>query len=242
MNAIRVAIVDDSLLEMQRAVDVITELNDENKDQYSISIKQFKNGKQLIADLEDEILYDVYLLDIEIYDIGGFDLAERIHRTDPAAYVVFNTSHDNLGKKSYPFFPYATIFKSEGEKPVRVIMDRIFKEIIESEDAIYTIHNERRFIRFPIREIVYMEKEGKNTVFHCKGDIVYEERKSLKDVYKSLPEEQFAYIDKGVVVNLFHIKQILAHEVITTEDDSLSISRQMRPKLNDKLMDFFDRR
>ncbi len=167
MNAIRVAIVEDSPLEMERAVAAINQLIDKN--QYSVNIKQFKNGKQLIADLEDEILYDVYLLDIEVYDIGGFELAERIHRTDPAAYVVFNTSHDDLGKKTFPFFPYATIFKSEGEKPICVIMARIFKEIMESEDVIYTIHNERRFIRFPVREIVYMEKVVKNTVFHCKG-------------------------------------------------------------------------
>ena len=240
MNAIRVAIVDDNPSEMQRAVAAINQLINEN--QYVANIRQFKNGIQLIADLEDEILYDIYLLDIEVYDVGGFELAERIHRTDPAAYVVFNTSHDDLGKKAFPFFPYATIFKSEGEKPIHMIMDRIFKEIMESEDVIYTIHNERRFIRLPAREIVYMEKEGKNTVFHCKGDITYSERRPLKDVYNSLPEEQFTYIDKGIVINLYHISKVMAHEVITTEGDSLSISRQMRPKLNDKLMDFIDRR
>ena len=240
MDAIRVAIVDDNKMEMERAVSAVTQLIDEN--QYKVSIKQYTNGKQLIADLEDEILYDVYLLDIDLPDYPGFDLAERIHRMNPAAYVVFNTSHDNLGKKTFPFFPYATIFKSEGEKPIRMIIDRICKEIVESEDGVYMIHNERRFVRFPMREIVYIEKEGKNTVFHCKGDITYEERRPLKEVYSVLPEDQFAYIDKGVVINLLHIKKVLAHELMTTEDELLSISRQMRPKLNDKLMEYFERR
>ena len=240
MKAIRVSIVDDNPVEMERAVSAIKQLIDENE--YSITIKQFSNGRQLVADLEDEILYDVYLLDIELPDYQGFGLAERIHMTDPSAYVVFNTSHDDLGKKTFPFFPYATIFKSEGEKPIRLIMGKIFKEILESKDAFYTINNERRFIRISVSEIVYIEKEKKHVVFHCKGDISYWESKTLKEVYEALPEEEFAYIDKGMVINLFHIRGIKDHELTTTEGLKLAISRQTEPKLKEKLMDYYNRR
>ena len=240
MKAIRMAIVDDNPEEMKHAVSAVEQLSEEN--QFSVVIKQFSNGKQLVADLEMEILYDVYLLDIELPDYQGFNLAERIHLTDPSAYVVFNTSHDNLGKKTFPFFPYATIFKSEGEKPIRVIMERIFKEIEESEDVIYTINNERRFVRIPVREIVYLEKAKKHVVFHCKGDLSYWENKTLKEVYDELPEGEFAYIDKGVVVNLFHVKGIKNHEITMSDGLLLAVSRNAESGIKEQLMDYYNRR
>lgn len=239
MNPIKIAIVDDSNSSMECAVSAVNQIIEEHN--FTICVKQFYNGIQLISDLQDRVFYDIYLLDIELPDMNGFLLADRIRMADASAYVVFITSHDHLGKRTFPYFPYATIFKSEGEEPIRMILGRICKEITESVDQIYTIANEQRFVKFPVSEIVYLVKEGKNVVFHCRGDISYWERKSLKDVYAILPAEQFAYIDKGKIINLMYVESIREYDVTMTEGSIFALSRRMAPLIKVQLMEYYGR-
>lgn len=40
--------------------------------------------------------FDLYIVDIELPDVNGFDLIETIHKSNPQAHIIVNTIHEEL--------------------------------------------------------------------------------------------------------------------------------------------------
>ena len=239
MRTFRVAVVDDSS-EYLKTFTCVIKQKFEEKGQRA-EIKTFQNGHQLVADLEDSIDYDIYLLDIELPGYDGFQLASRIRMVDKVSYIVFITAHDERGHFSYPYFPYAMLYKDQGEEPLRFIIDRICDELIRTEDKFYIIENTRRWIRFSLDSVVYIDRQSRNAVFHCTDNIVYEERKSLKEVYHSLPQDQFIMISKQSIVNMKHVLSVEGSYVKLENSKvrKLTISDTIIRDVKRKMMDYY---
>ena len=241
MRAFKVAVVDDASEYLRIFTNVVKEKFEEKGQR--AEIKTFQNGFQLLGDLEDSIDYDIYLLDIELPDYDGFQLAERIRMVDKVSYIVFITAHDEKGHFSYPYFPYATLYKDQGEEPVRFVLERICDELIRTEDKFYIIENQRRWIRFSLDNVVYIDRQSRNAVFHCMDNIVYAERKSLKDVYQALPQDQFIMISKQTIVNMKHVLSVEGPyvNIENTKVRILTISDTMIRDVKMKMMDYYGR-
>lgn len=227
---IRIAIISENSLDLQKTAKMIARMSDQIR--YNVVIKEYNAEKQLILDLERNVLYNIYVLNLEMGEIARFELAEKIHLQDPGAVIVFNYLGGNLQKQSVQFIPYATLIKSEGENSILSIMNRIFEEVNRVEDKIYIMQKGRHCFRIPVDEIIFLSREGKNSVFHCEKGGIFKERKSLKKIYDSLPENQFTYIDKGVIVNLTQIADYTGNNLVTKENHTLYMSRRARAELH----------
>lgn len=75
------------------------------------------------------------------------------------------------------------------------------------EGKVYTIQTSSRLEKIPYKEILYIEREGKNARI-ITGNGESRVRKSLQQVYEELGAEEFIFIDRGCIVNLIHIMQI----------------------------------
>ena len=86
------------------------------------------------------------------------------------------------------------------------------------------IQTKTTFKRLLLKDILYIQKNGKNSIFvTLNGQVKL--RKSLKEIYPELNHNEFIYIDKSCIVNIIHIMQIKNGEIILRNKESLSISR-----------------
>ncbi|MDE7132388.1 MAG: LytTR family transcriptional regulator DNA-binding domain-containing protein [Lachnospiraceae bacterium] len=97
--------------------------------------------------------------------------------------------------------------------------------LISLEDGkAYTIQTNSRLEKIPYREILYIERDGKNAGFVTEKG-VSKVRKSLGQVYEELDAEEFIYIDRGCIVNMIHIMQVRDGMALLKNGISLPISR-----------------
>ena len=59
-----------------------------------------------------------------------------------------------------------------------------------------------------LKDILYIQREGKNSIFYLANQDILKQRKSLVPIMEKLNSSDFVFIDRGTVVNLAHIVSI----------------------------------
>lgn len=232
----RIAIVDDNIIFAQDAEKVVKKYFEGR--QMSAEIHVFSDGLYLLTDIEERKNYDIYLLDIEMPNTDGFKVAERIRNGDKKAHIVFITSYEKYAVEGYRYQACSYILKGKCMEQLPVILDYILGSVIDEKEEYYVISNEQKYERFLIKDILYLEKQGKNTVFNCRQGVCYKERSALEKVYKQLNPAEFMYINRGEIVSLRHVTG-LRNGNIELYDIMLPISRYLLGEVKKTLLRYW---
>jgi len=218
----KIAICDDeqSLLSANRAV--VENFLQEKKE--LATIEEYGNGEFLLADIQEGSYFDLILLDIEMPEKDGMELAPQIKQYLPNVLIMFVTSHLKYAIDSFALSIFRYIPKQELKPRLYQALEDAFNYIRLEENGVYTIQTQTRMEKVLLKNILYIQKSGKNSVlvtFEGESKI----RKSLSQVYEEINRREFFYIDRGCIVNIIHIMQVKNGEVILKNGESLPISR-----------------
>ena len=59
-----------------------------------------------------------------------------------------------------------------------------------------------------LKDILYIQREGKNSIFYLANQDILKQRKSLVPIMEKLNSSDFVFADRGIIVNLIHIVSI----------------------------------
>ena len=92
---IETIIIDDSLTDLLRIAQALNHLSSVT-DELQFQTFTYQNPNDMNR-------YDKewYIIDIDLGDISGFDIANEIKVKNPKAYIIFCTSHDDLVFQSF---------------------------------------------------------------------------------------------------------------------------------------------
>lgn len=171
----------------------------------------FDDSDLLVNVTEKDYIFDAYILDIEMRDYTGIELAEMIRERQELAYIVFLTAYSSYAVRACGRGIFRYVLKETLDDELPRVLDSLFKALEQIDNnKYYHIQNHRRYLKFPHRDVVYVCREQKNVKFVLKdGKCIYE-RTTLEEVYKKLSEdEDFFRLDKGMILNLFHVRGIV---------------------------------
>ena len=220
---LRIAVCDDetAIAENNRAVleAVLKELG------VAGEITTYTDSRNLLYDItEDSFHYDLLLSDIEMPEISGMELAEKIKPFLPDIRIIFITSHIEYAIDAFELSIFRYVPKSDIEKRLpSAVKDAVSLINIEADKS-YTIQLKGRFEKIPFRDILYIERDGKNAAINT-ADGISKVRKSLQAVFDELNSEEFIFIDRGYIVNLIHVMQIKNSTAVLKNGTALPISR-----------------
>lgn len=205
-------------------------------------INEFCNKKEIISSvnithaetllLSDEAIlrYDVILLDIEMPEISGIDLADRINSVkgaNEAPYIIFVSGRDNLVFDALSKFPYSFIRKSHLED-LDICISNIWQKL--SFYPTYSIKTGRDIKTFEIKNIIYLEKQGNYTAFITSAGI-FSERSSIDEKYRDLRELGFLRPHIGFLVNAAHITDFSGNSLTLSCGKEITISRNYKQSI-----------
>ncbi len=196
----------------------------------------FTNGEQLLFALEDGAFFDLLLLDIEMPQISGMELARQIHQKLPDALIIFVTAHFKYAVDAYELDIFRYIPKNQlSDRLTHAVTDAA--AVLETQSAqSYLISSQNRMERIPLKNILYISRDGKNGVFHIRGqNETVRLRKPLAEIHADLPKDEFVFIDRGYIVNLRHISSIVHSDCILTDSSRLPVAQSRLSGLKRRL-------
>lgn len=202
----RIALCDDD----REFLEILSEKVKKYYQNRDVVIQCFDDSYLLMSLIEKDNIFDAYILDIEMQEYSGIELAKRIKERSSSAAIVFLTAFNSYAVEVCGMHVFRYIIKKDMEITLQDVLDDLFTYLEKQNgEKFYQIVNQRKCIRFFQREIVYITKDQKNAVFHKVDGREEYERLTLQEVYRKLDNETEMYFaDRSLIINLFYVQRV----------------------------------
>lgn len=190
---------------------------------YPVTIDTYDNSSTLLYDLQDRISYDIYLLDIEMPHVNGMEIAKTIKKLQSESIVILITAFTDYAIDAFQYFVFRFIPKGLIDRHFAAALKAAMDSLVLRENSYYNLYNSKQLIRICYKHIYYIYKDTKNSIFMLSTG-QEKERKSLSDIYKELNSTEFIFIERGYIVNIYHIANIKGHTLTLKNGTQLPIS------------------
>lgn len=181
--------------------------------------------------------YDVIILDIEMPNISGVEIASIINSEKgdmDIPFIVFLTNKDSLVFEALKEQPYSFVRKSNLEDII-ACLNKINRKL--KKEQICLIKSGRNVYRISNTDILYLEKEKNYVIFHTNTDL-YRERNTIDDKIKELNDSAFLRPHIGYLVNMRYIQNILTTSIQLTNGDLIPISKKYRKEIKNRFFNW----
>lgn len=227
---IKIAICDDEEILLEKNRTIVQEYITKNR--IVAEIETYTSGDFMLGNIEDGMQYDLLLLDIKMPHKSGMEIANVVKAFLPECLVIFVTSYLEYTIDSFALSIFRYIPKQELEPRLNQALKDAFNTIMIENEDVYIIMMQTKLIKIPLKEVLYIQKNGKNSIFVMRNKEI-KVRKTLAEVYDEIHKKEFVYIDRGCIVNIIHIMQVKNSEVELKGNILLPISRSHLQQIKD---------
>lgn len=205
----RIAICDDEDYYCTSLRELVKEFMDEKQVKYEIDI--YHDGISLRGGM-GKINYDLLFLDVEMPGLAGTATAELIRRKDHEIQIIFVTSYDTFTKEAFDVEAIGYVVKPVDKEKLFRFCERAFAVVktIGSETVGDTLDLVVEYVPIKIlhSSIFYIRKlRNKICVYTIEGN-EYNSYTTLKNVMELLDDNNFAWVDKGIIANWNYVTDV----------------------------------
>ncbi len=230
---LKIAICDDEDKYMQYIKNHINrELSQKN---YECSCYLFSNGDDLINLCSMEKI-DVIFLDIEMPNISGDIVANKIRSINSDVLIIFVTSHDEMVFSMLKYTPFRFIRKDKFEDEISEAINAVINEILKNDRTIF-LQTENGFVNVKLSEIMYFDAYGHDVFCYTINNPYKLYMTSLDKIEKEMPINNFIRVHRSYLVNFQHIYSIYKENIILKNSDfKVPLSKHRKENVKKQLM------
>lgn len=223
-----IVLCDDNRQELEIIREALEEILAGQK--RSAAVETVQSSQELLFDIEDGKLADIYILDVEMPEPDGLHLAEAIRARSEQPVILFLTAYLNRAAESYSVSALDFIAKPNLRVALPRALDRAFQKIFAAKDAPVTLRGRGESRRVYLSEIVLAKSAGHITEVNLRqGSFVVSRR--IHELFDELRDERFLFIDRGCFLNLDYVRSVGAANAELTTGQKVPVSRRARSKL-----------
>ncbi len=182
--------------------------------------------------------YDLILLDIEMPNINGYELAAVLKAQNAACEIVFITDHLEMIFDSFQFKPAAFVPKQALKAELTKVMNRLVKQISQT-DQVYVTKKKTQERITPLKEILYLKYVYDHEVeFTLKDGSRFSETGTMKEFEAELGAKGFIRIYRDCLVNALYIARLEKDAVVLINGEQLAIARERRESVRKAYMEY----
>ena len=166
--------------------------------------------------------FDMYILDIDMPDMNGFELANKIYEKYPDAVIIFCTMHDNLVYDSFRLNAFYFVRKSNLEEDLSYSLQKYIS--LRTHDT-YIARTSAGIEKIPFDKIIYFEVAHNDMYIHLLDNSEIRERKSMQKLGTEIASAGFAQIGKSFLVNMRHIQKIKDYSAVLSNGQIIEIPK-----------------
>lgn len=236
----RIAVVDDEKTYHRIIDDFIKKWKEETRHR-EVTVDYFENAERLFFSL-DNSLYDLYLLDIRLPMMNGFELGEAIRQLNKQVVIAFITCDDGYLEKGYELSIFRYIRKPLYYDKIRQCLDYAWLES-ENKGVSLTIQSRTSHIKLLYKDIDYITAGIHNISVHTRDNKQYKMtiKTSFDQFAKSIPYPFMIRVHRGFLVNMEYVDRFTRTEVnLYTTPEAIPIGRLYHDEAIHKLKQYFN--
>jgi two-component system LytT family response regulator len=213
---ITTVLVDDEPLALERLERMLAQHGD------SIDVVGKADGGKAAVQLINQLKPDVVFLDIQMPELSGFDVLERL---DYVPLVVFSTAYDQYALKAFEVYSVDYLVKPVDPRRLKTTVDKIVRlsdgggdrQRVQIERAIESLAGgakNRIQVRVgdkiklvAVADVVFFLASDKYVEVHTPRE-THLITKSLSKLESELPADDFARVHRSAIVNINYIDEI----------------------------------
>lgn len=199
----KIAICDDEQNQIEYITSIVASWSTHKG--YSCEIRAFASAEAFLFEYEENKVYDILLLDVEMKNMNGIELAKRIRKDNNRAEIIFITSHFEFVGEGYEVDALHYLIKPiSAEKLTQVLTKAAEKLSVEPSSVIISCEGET--VKLYETDILYVESFLHYIVIHTK-DKEYRIKENMS-VFENKVSDDFYRIHRSYLVSLKHITRI----------------------------------
>lgn len=232
--SLKIAVVDDNEIDREY-VSTLVKNWAENRNE-NVKLVPFPNAEAFLFAYEDDKEWNFLLLDVEMAEMNGVELAKTIRRENESVQMVFITGFPDFIAEGYDVSALHYLMKPVSPEKLECVLDKGNAALKRSEKQLLVTFD-RKTELVPLRNINYVEAQKQYVLIHTQTD-VYRMKTSLGDVEGQL-DEYFFKCQRSFVVNLREVLRIDPDHVVLENGEQVPISRGMAQTIAKEIIRLF---
>lgn len=193
----------------------------------------FSSGKALLKAIRAGKRLDMTLLDMELADKNGIEIARILRACQPKMDVIFISSYPQYVTQAFSLQAAQFFLKPITEQIFLKEMGRIIKRQ-KTEKKSWCVHTKSAIYRLSPADILYVKTYGRHLMIQTTKQQI-EIPGCLAAVEKELEEYDFARCHQGFLVNLRHVQAVEDNQIRCSFGKHVPVSNRMRQPFLDAL-------
>lgn len=222
----RIAICDDEQDQIDHIASMVSAWSVQNG--YPSEVITFTSAEAFLFAYEDNKTYDILLLDVEMKDITGIELAKRIRRENKRAEIIFITSHFEFIGEGYEVDALHYLIKPVSEEKLTQVLNKAVEKLsVQPPSVVINCNGET--VKLFETDIVYIESFLHYILIRTR-DKEYKIKERISAFEQKLSDD-FYRIHRSYLVSLKHITRI-SRTSVTVGNTELPLSRGKYDDIN----------
>ena len=216
---ISIAILDKDDFDLEREFKLTRKFFEERNMEFEITT--YGKTQWFLYDLKERG-YDVYLIEMNMPDRSGLEIAREIRKEYSESVIVFLSDSAKTEEvlPTYELGAFRYILREELEEKLNRCYESVLPVIDRKNSSAYVIEKRGRVEKIPYKEILYLRKDGKYVVItHKKGESRV--RKALEEVWE---------------VNLNHAEKMKSNELYMDNDAIIRVGKKRASHVREALL------
>lgn len=186
-----------------------------------LELSQFVSAENFLFEYSDKSDYDILLLDIEMGQMDGVELAKRLRRENETVQIVFVTGYDHYISEGYEVAALHYLMKPVKEDKLLAVLDRAVERLRKAE-RVLTLELGGEMVRAPLRQIRYIDVRLNYATVHAKEN--YTVKKPLGEIAAAL-DERFYRVGRSAIVNLTYVSRVTKTDIYLDDGTAVPLPR-----------------
>ena len=230
---LKIAICDDEQNQIEYLSGVVSAWTSKNR--HVTEIRTYSSAKSFLFDYSEEKDFDILLLDIEMPEMNGVELAKTVRRENSTIQIIFITGYYEYFSDGFDVSALHYLIKPADERKLLPVLDRAVGNLTYRQRSVLLTSSDGD-VKVSLADICYVESENVHVAVHTVSG-VYRSRISLSKFAEQL-DETFIKVHRSYIVGLKYVKKITRTDITITSGDVVPISRGMYDKAHAALIKF----
>lgn len=176
------------------------------------------------------------LLDIEMKEINGMELAKKLRQSGDDIPIVFITGFSDYMNEGYEVEALHYLLKPVDKDKLFRVLDRYLQKRPPENELVVSCGGE--MLHISPHMITCCEAMGKRTLLYLSDGRVTECSSGISAVKEMLPPE-FIFCHRSYIVNLRRVRSIGRDTLTTDRGENIPVSRRLLKEINGKFIEFY---